>query len=155
MTWWRVGLTVAAWGVLTVSLWASDADPAVVVLGGAVAVVSASMFAGLDLARSAVGVKWPERDVGAGSVKDRDRRVSSFMSIASTTARLDSTHLHDTLVELIDDRLQAHHGIDRARAPEDANAVLTPTLQQLVARPRRRVAMPRELRQVLSDIEAL
>ncbi len=155
MTPWRVGSSVAVWVVLSASLWASGSNPAVLVLGGIVLVGSALIFVGLDLARSVSRVRWPQRITVDRPVQWRDDRVAKLVRDAKAEASSKSTHLHSILVELLDDRLAAHHNIDRVSDPELAASMLTPTLRRFVSGPHPRVARRRELQQVLSDIEAL
>ena len=57
--------------------------------------------------------------------------------------------------QLVDDRLLAHHHIDRVAQPQAADELLTPTLRRLLAGPRRQTATPRELQRIHTDIEAL
>lgn len=65
-----------------------------------------------------------------------------------------ATQLHTTLVRVIDDRLAAHHGIDRTTEPEQARAVLGSDLAAYVATPGPR-ASRRQLSDLLTRIEAL
>ncbi|MFV2039923.1 MAG: hypothetical protein ACC660_06740 [Acidimicrobiales bacterium] len=155
MTRRRVCVTAAVWIVLSVSLWASDSSPAVLVLGGIVAVIAASVYVTLDLAKAIVPVEWPTRQVASPSRRADKRRLSRLRSHVQYAAWTDSTYIHDTLVELVDDRLLAHHRVDRAASPEAAMSLLTPTLRRVVAGPYPQVAAPRELRRILSDIEVL
>jgi hypothetical protein len=69
--------------------------------------------------------------------------------------RAGSTELRTQLVSLVDDRLMAHHGIDRSSDPVRADAVLTPALRRLMSEPRSSGLGLRELRRIVTDIEAL
>lgn len=155
MTRRRVGLAVALWVALSASLWVTDASPAVLVLGAIVAVMTAVFFVMVDLVKGAVGVVWLQREAPLPTRHDRDPRVSGLVQDMNAWRRSESSQLHDTLVELVDDRLATHHAIDRTVAPEAAMAVLSPALRRLVAGPRLRNANARTLRRILSDIEAL
>ena len=66
-----------------------------------------------------------------------------------------SAELRGSLVDLVDDRLLAHHRIDRATDPAAAMEVLTPTLRQLVVVDRRPAVAVRQLDRIITDIEAL
>ena len=151
----RVGLTVAVWLALSALLWMTDASPAVFALGAIVAVLSAIFFVMLDLARSTVGVAWLQETEDRPTRYERDPRVTGLIKDATAAGRLDSSWLHVTLVELVDDRLATNHDIDRAVEPEAAMAVLTPELRRLVTGTQLRNANPRTLQRVLSEIEAL
>jgi hypothetical protein len=151
----RVLLALGVWAVLTTSLWASQSRPAVLVLGGIVAVVTASILVMLDLTHAVVRVEWTRRSRRPRSSRGDDPRVSSLRHQVHGAWWTGSTAISDTLVDLLDDRLLAHHRIDRASDPAAAMEALTPTLRRLVSGPRRQTAAVRELRQILTDIEAL
>jgi hypothetical protein len=148
-------VALGVWAVLVTSLWASQSRPAVLVLGGIVAVVTASILAMLDLAHAVVRVEWTRRSHRPGSGRGGDPRVSSLRHQVHGAWWTGSTAISDTLVDLVDDRLLAHHRIDRESHPAAAMEALTPTLRRLVSGPRRQTAAVRELRQILTDIEAL
>jgi len=65
-----------------------------------------------------------------------------------------AAQLHTTLVRVIDDRLSAHHGIDRTAHPEQAHAVLGTVLAAYAATPAARTSR-RQLSDLLTRIEAL
>jgi hypothetical protein len=50
-------------------------------------------------------------------------------------AHLVASQVHATLVAIADERLLAHHGIDRATDPEGARAVMDPNLASYLERP--------------------
>jgi len=143
--------TLLVWLLLVGSLWASDSNPAVLVLGGVTAVIASALFAAFDLGQTSAAVKWPQREPRL----DDDQRATRMRRDAYAAAASDSRRIHDTLVELVDDRLLSGHRIDRIANPEAAQAVLTPALARLVAGPRRVASAPRDLQRILSDIEAL
>ncbi len=155
MTRVRVVLVVGAWALLVLALWVSDARPAVLVLGGMVAAGATAIFVMLDLTDAIVEVEWTRRSRRQSDVRPTDPRVSQLRRKAQGAWWSGSTEIGDTLVELVDDRLLAHHHIDRATDPDAANAVLGPTLRTLVGGPRLKSASPRELNTILSEIEAL
>ncbi|MGB8859995.1 MAG: hypothetical protein WCC60_12100 [Ilumatobacteraceae bacterium] len=155
MTRRRVLVTMGSWATLVVSLWVSHSRPAVLVLGGLVAALAATVFVLIDLSSGISRMEWTRRSSAPGSSGVRDRRVESLHRQARGAWWTGSTQIDDTLVELVDDRLLAHHRIDRGADPGAAGEMLTPTLRRLVAGPRRQTAAVRELRQILTDIEAL
>lgn len=154
MTRTRLLATLGIWGVAVLSLWASDAEPAILILGGIVAAIAATAFAAFDLAVPVRAVKWPRRRSWTPQPTRVDQRAATLRRQAREAARRDTTELHDALIELVDDRLMVQHGIDRSQSSE-AGVVLSPALTRLVDGPRRRTATVRELHQIVSDIEEL
>jgi hypothetical protein len=150
----RVVLPVAAWLVLITMLWASDSRPAVAVLGGVVAVVAAGLVVVIDLGRSAAP-PWSPRTELPAARPGSDPRVSSLHRDIDGAEWTESTALHDSIVDLVDDRLRTGHGIDREADPDAADAVLSPALRDFVARPRRSDTSARRLDRVLTDLEEL
>jgi hypothetical protein len=151
----RLLSVVAGWAALSVALWVSDARPAVLVLGGVVAVIGAAVFIALDMADAVDEVEWTRRSRRQAIVRPADMRVSAIRRRAQGSWWSGASDIGDTLVDLIDDRLLANHRVDRAVDPAAASAVLTPALRALVDAPRRSSISPRELQQLLTDIEAL
>ncbi len=155
MTVRRVVVIVGMWVLLALALWASNARPAVLVVGGIVAAIGAVVFAMLDLADEVDEVEWTRKSRRQASTRRADPRVSSLRRKAQGTWWSSSSDLGDTLVELLDDRLLAHHRVDRADDPAAAAVLLSPALRSLVDAPRRTSMSPRELQELLVDIEAL
>lgn len=154
MTRWRIVGAVALWAVLVLALQASNAHPAALVLMGVVAAFVATLFVFVDLCTDIRSVEWTRRS----SVDDRpagDRRVESVRRQSRNAWWAGAGGINATLVELVDDRLLAHHHIDRATDPAAADRMLTPALRKLVAQQRGQTAGVRALRQILHDIEAL
>lgn len=155
MTRVRALVTLCAWLVLSVSLAATDARPAVLVLGGIVAVVAAVIVVMLDLSDAISRVEWTQRRHVYLSTRGSDPRVASLHRELYQARWFGSTELRDTLVGLVNDRLLAHRHIDATTDPAAAMEVLTPSLRGLVASPRRAGTSVRELHRILTDIEAL
>ncbi len=153
MTRRRVLTVTCVWGVLLALLWVSRSRPAVLVLGGVVAVASAVILVMVDFTRTITQVRWTKRTDQPHPTHDHDSRVSSLRHQVRGAWRTGSTQ--SVLVELLDDRLSAHHHIERSTNPAGADELLTPSLRRLVAGPRRQNATVRELRQILTEIEAL
>lgn len=155
MTLRRIVVTMCVWIVVLLSLWLSDSRPATLILGGIVAVAAAVVLVMADLAGTVSWVRWATRSDQPGSTRGTDRRVR-FLRHQVYRARLSgSMQISETLVELVDDRLVAHHHINRVTDPVNADQLLTPSLRRLVSGTRRQTATVRELRQILTDIEAL
>ncbi len=155
MSWRRLTIVVGGWLLLALALWVSNAKPAVFVLGGIVAVIGAGVYLLVDMADAVDEVEWSRRSRRQVFVRPADIRVSALRRKAQGSWWSGASDIGDTLVDLIDDRLLAHHHVDRTTDPAAAAAVLTPALQSLVAAPRRSSISARELQQLLTDIEAL
>ena len=154
MTRWRALVMVCVWMVLSVSLAASNARPAVLVLAGIVAVVSAVILVMFDLSNAVIRVGWTRQREVRRSTRGSDPRVNSLRTELYDSRWFGSAELRGTLVDLVDDRLLAHRHIDRATDPAAAMEVLTPTLRHLVAAQRPAVAV-RQLGRIITDIESL
>lgn len=145
---------VCAWLVLSVSLAATNAQPAVLVLAGIVAVVSAVILVMFDLSNAVIRVGWTRPRQVRRSTRGSDPRVSSLRTELYDARWFGSAELRGTLVDLVDDRLLAHRHIDRATDPAAAMEALTPILRHLVAAQRPAAAV-RQLGRIITDIESL
>jgi hypothetical protein len=154
VTRWRALVIVCVWLLLSVSLAASNARPAVLVLAGIVAAVSAVILVTVDLLSTVIRVGWTRPVQVRRSARGGDQRVSSLRTELHYARWYGSAELRGTLVDLVDDRLLAHRHIDRATDPAAAMEVLTPTLRHLVAAQRPAVAV-RQLGRIITDIESL
>ena len=154
MTRWRALVTVCVWLVVSVSLTASNARPAVLVLAGIVAVVSAVILVMVDLSNTVIRVGWTRPRQARRSTRGSDPRVNSLRTELYDARWFGSAELRGILVDLVDDRLLAHRHIDRATDPAAAMEALTPTLRHLVAAQRPAVAV-RQLGRIITDIESL
>jgi hypothetical protein len=150
----RALVTVCVWLVLSVSLAATNARPAVLVLAGIVAAVSAVILVMVDLLNTVIRVGWTRPGQVRRSIRGSDPRVNSLRTQLYDARWFGSAELSGTLVDLVDDRLLAHRHIDRATDPAAAMEVLTPTLRHLVAAQRPAVAV-RQLGRIITDIESL
>jgi hypothetical protein len=131
--------------------------PAVLALGAIVAAVAGVIAVVFDLADLPVPVDWSAvRDSGTSN-RGADPRVRTLRRQLLDERRLDLGHLHRTMVELVDDRLLAHHHIVRAADPAAAAAVLAPSLREVLASSPddRLLSDPRRLQRILTDLEAL
>ena len=154
MTLRRVLAIVIAWALLVLALWFSHSRPAVVVLGGIIAAIGATLFVALDLADVVSELEWTPNARHLPS-KRGDARVSWTRQKVQSARWSGSTEINDTLTELIDDRLLAHHHIDRAADPAAAAELLGPALRSFLDGRRRTAMTARELQRVLTEIEAL
>jgi hypothetical protein len=154
MTRWRALATVCVWLVVSVSLAATNARPAILVLAGIVAVISAVILVLVDLSNAIIQVEWTRPRQVRRSTRGSDPRVSSLRTQLYDARWFGSAELSGTLVDLVDDRLLAHRHIDRATDPAAAMEALTPTLRHLVSAQRPAVAV-RQLDRIITDIESL
>ncbi len=155
MTRRRALATVCVWLVISVSLAASNSRPAVLVLAGIVAVVSAVILVMIDLSNAVIRVEWTRPRQVRRSRPASDPRVSSLRTQLYDARWFGSADLRATLVDLVDDRLLAHRHIDRATHPAAAMEALTPTLRHLVTDHRRSAVAVRQLGRIITDIESL
>ncbi len=155
MTVRRLAIIVAVWALLVGALWVSDSQPAVLLLAGIVAALITALFVMIDFADSVEPVEWVQHLGSDGWVAGSDPRVRSIRRQLYGVRFTGSEEISQTLIELVDDRLLAHHQIDRFDDPSAATAILPPLLRRLVAGDRRSVGTMRGVRRVLTDIEAL
>ena len=156
MTPGRAVVIVCVWLGLIASLAAINARPAVLVLGSIVAIVAAVILVMSDLAKMVVRVEWiPPRRMPRSSSRGSDPRISSLRNQLYDARWFRSTGLRATLVDLVDDRLLAHHHIDRATDPAAAMQALTPALRQLVEGSRWPAVGVRQLGRIVAEIESL
>lgn len=139
---WRALLAAAVWLVLSVLLWAVGSEPAAVALAGIVAVIAALVVLLTDLVDVVVPVTWPRQEDDRREVRPPDRCLRPLRNQLDSARRFGSTEIHDTLVALVAQRA----------AP---GRPLPPSLAALVAGPPRPITSARELRQIITDIEAL
>lgn len=148
-------MVAATWILLSVSLLVTDSDPAVLVLGGIVAVASAFVFIVIDIGWPADTIDWNDGRRHQAMSVETNRRVAKLKRAARAAVSTNSIVIHATLVDLVDDRLLAGHQIDRSIDSAAADGLLTPTLRKLVADSARHTVSVRELQQILTDIEML
>jgi hypothetical protein len=154
VTRWRALAMACVWLALSVSLAATDAHPAVLVLAGIIAVVSVVIVAMLELSHAVIPVRWTRPGQVRRSTRGSDPRVSSLSTELHDARWFASAELRRTLIDLVDDRLMAKRHIDRATDPAAAMEVLSPSLRHLVAARRPAVAL-RQLSRIITDIESL
>ena len=151
----RVITITVSWLVVVFLLWVSDSQPAAFAVGGIVAAIATIIYVTFDVVAEPVRVDWGGNDRPPPPPPSADPRVVDLRRQVQAAWRADSTRVADTLVALVDDRLSAHHGIDRAANPDAAAQLLSPALRHLISPTRRPAITPRELNRILTDIEAL
>jgi hypothetical protein len=154
VTRYRLGITVAVWTVLVGALLASDSQPHAVVLAGIVGVIAAVGFVAFDLIRATTAVAWARAPLPLPLSVD-DEAVSFLAHQIRAAHRSPSTMLRDTLVDLVDDRLLDHHGLDRAGQPAATSAALSPMLMRLADQRSIRLSSVTELNALLTEIESI
>jgi hypothetical protein len=151
----RMLVVVGVWLVVVAALRLSNVSPTLVLLGGVVVAFSAVVFIGRDLFWAARTVVWTRHTPVDRFSRRNDPRVSQLRRQFTGDHWRGTSAMNDTLLDLVDDRLAVHHGIDRAHDPGEADSMLTPALRKLVTQPERAIASARELRRIVNDIEAL
>jgi hypothetical protein len=147
--------TAAVWLVLSILLAIGGTRPAVVVIAGIVAAVAALMFVMVDLSHAVTSHDWHRRARGPRFEPGSDRWGLKVRQQLNRAERFGSTELSDVLVRVVDDRLLAHHSIDRAHDEAAAHRALTPGLRRLVDETPYRITGLRDLDRLVTDIEAL
>jgi hypothetical protein len=146
------------WIVVSVGMAAMRMDPSPVLIAGIVGVVVAALWLLLDVSDVAPPISW-----GAGYGPDRlrkggDVRVRTLHGQLLHGRQLDDGRaLHGVLVDLVDDRLLAEHGIDRTSEPQRAAAALGPLLTDFVTNPpsAKRLGDVAFLASIVEQIESL
>lgn len=157
MTRARAGAVLLIWSAIVAVMTGLEMRPAVLVLGAIAAAAVGVIAVVFDLAELPTPVDWSAvRDSGTSN-RGADPRVRTLRRQLLDERRLDLGHLHRTMVELIDDRLLAHHHIERATDPAAAGAVLAPSLREVLASSPddRLLGDPHRLQRILTDLEAL
>lgn len=154
MTWFRLGFTLVVWAIAVVALLGSEAEPHVLVLAGTIGVVATAGFVASDVVRSGAPVMWA-RSPQPFAAGGKDDAVMAIAVNIRSSNRASGTVLRDALVSLVDQRLLDRHGIDRARQPAAASAVLPGRLQTLIEQRRLRLSKVDDVQTILDEIEAL
>jgi hypothetical protein len=136
------------------SLWVTDARPAVLALAGIVAAAAALALSVIDVARDIGDSGWP-RKRASNRPTEGDQWVRQLRSQMTGARQTGSTVLRDRLVFLLDARLSVPLDIDRHAPPMFSERAQTPTLRDLRTGSPRRLGSLRTLEQIINDIEAL
>ena len=135
-SWTRRAVTVfVIWVVVYAVSAAADTDPQPVLLAALIVLLASVLWLATDLADHVVPAKWETWTMSLRSRRGADVRVGVLQRALSDVAtRQDVDRLHPVLVALVDDRLAAHHGIDRTTDASRAATVLGPELSDFVRR---------------------
>lgn len=154
----RIVAAAVAWFVVSLGMAALQMDPSPVLLAGIAAVLLTALCLLLDVSDLAGAASWEGAYQPERLRKGDDVRVRVLQGQLLHGRGLDDRHaLHALLVDLIDDRLLAERGIDRAAEPQRAATLLGPTLANFVSTPPspRRLGDPAFLASIIDQIESL
>ncbi len=155
MTRWRIIITTVAWLLLWGALQLTDSRPDPLLLAGIVTAIAVILVVLRDMIELVAPVEWVSPYEVGSSLRGRDTRVDTLRRQLDGAPWLSRQSIGDVLVELIDDRLLAHHGIDRYERPDAAAALLSRRLRRVVAEPGRSAPILRDIDRIIDDIEAL
>ena len=155
MTRRRLVIAIALWVLLSLELVRSNAQPAFLVLAAIMALVATALSLAFDLAKDIVAADWPTPGGQPPVDTSLQKRADTLRALASGAAGGYTTTLHDSLVDLVDDRLLANHGIDRRTNPQGAELILPDSLLRLIDGPDRSTSSANQLSRLLNDIEEL
>lgn len=157
---WRVRATTigSIWAlVFAVMAWL-EMGPRPVLLAGIAAALAAGLWLMLDVSDIAAPAAWAAAYDTGGTRRGADSRLRLLhRQIQHAPSHDEGRVLHRLLVDLIDDRLLAEHGIDRAVEPARAAAELGADLAAFVTvlPSARQLSNPAFLSSILTRIEAL
>lgn len=155
MTKVRIAITATVFLLLWGSLQLADARPDPLLLGGIVAVIAVGIVVLRDLIEAVAPVEWVSPYEVGPNRRGRDARVDTLRRQLDGIPWLSRQSIGEALVDLIDDRLLAHHGIDRYERPDAAAALLSRRLRRVVDDPGRSAPILRDIDRIIDDIEAL
>jgi len=154
----RVAFVAVTWAVLFAITAAAQTDPEPFLLASLIVGACAVIWLAVDLSDLAERAQWSTYALSGGRRRGADARVGVLQrALVDVATRDDRERLHSVLVGLIDDRLAAHHGIDRAAEPARAEEILGDELSRFIAAPPKPVYFgnPVYLSRILTDIEHL
>lgn len=145
----RIALGVAVWFVLCAVALFLDAHPRPALLAIAVAAAGAALLLFLDVQTPPVSWTLHDDEPIRARGEDAGMMLLSHLLSEQLYARQPGDRLRSHLLELVDSRLLAHHGVSRIADPERAAALMGPELAQFVT------AAPPYPRMTLSRIALL
>jgi hypothetical protein len=154
----RVAFVIGAWMLVFGISAAAQTDPEPVALAAVILVASAVVWLATDLSELAERGEWSTYALASGRRRGGDARVNVLQrALVDIATREDAARIHPVLVELIDDRLAAHHGLDRTTDPELAAAILGDDLVAFIETPPISVYLgnPNYLSRIITHIEQL
>lgn len=131
----RIALGVAVWFLLCAGGLGLHAHPQPALLALAVAATGGVLLLALDVSGRTPPVGWVLRADEPARARGEDARLALLQRLVNShlDARMPSTQLRGHLLELLDRRLVAHHGVSRLADPARASALMTPELAAFAA----------------------
>jgi hypothetical protein len=154
----RLGGAFAVWAVVDAVSAAAGTDPQPLLLAALILIVGSIVWLATDLVDHAAPARWATASMSSRGRRAGDVRVGVLQrALADVATRQDVEQLHPLLVELVDDRLAARHGVDRRLDPTRAAAILGGELSDFVTTPPPPVRLgdARYLSHIVSGIERL
>ena len=154
----RIAVVVSCWLLVVIAMAALQMGPRPVLIAGLAAAVASALWLLTDLADVAEPTSWTAAFDPGRLPRGADLRIRALQGqLAHGPSMDDGRALHRLLVDLIDDRLVADHGIDRALEPDRAAVALGPTLAAFVVAPpsSRQLRDPSFLSSIITLIESL
>ena len=132
----RAGAVVGVWLVVYSISAAAGTGPQPLLLAALLFAVASVLWLANDLSEHVAPARWNTSSGTTTRQRGADVRVGVLQrALEDVAKRQDVAHLHPLLVDLVDDRLLAHHGVDRGRDPRSARAVLGDELADFVETP--------------------
>ncbi|HET7356149.1 MAG TPA: hypothetical protein VFJ09_05680 [Nocardioidaceae bacterium] len=152
----RVAFAVAIWFLLCAAGLFLDAHPRPALLALAVAATGVALLLFLDVQTPPVSWTLQSDEPVRARGEDPGLVLLSHLVSEQLYAREPGARLRRHLVEIVDRRLLAHHGISRIADPERAAALMGPALAQFVtAAPPYPRMTPSRIAQLADRIEEL
>ena len=155
----RIAVAASLWAAICLVAALIGSRPRPLVLAAAVLGCATVAWLAADLAARTELVAWDAGYEPWQRVRGDDMRVRRLLHLLQDTAHPDTftRELHPLLVELVDDRLDTHYGVDRREHPAAARQLLGEDLLGFVTSPPPASATgdPRYLSMILSRIESL
>jgi hypothetical protein len=154
----RAAFVAGAWVLVFGVSAAAQTDPEPIALAAVILVASAVVWLATDLSELAERAEWRTYSLANGRRRGADARVNVLQrALVDIATRDDAARIHPVLVELIDDRLAAHHGVDRSAEPDRAAEILGDDLVAFIETPPIPVYLgnPRYLARIITHIEQL
>jgi hypothetical protein len=145
---WRARAITSAigWALIVALMSWLQMGPRPVLLAGIAAAIATALWLMLDLSDVAAPAAWGAASHTGGTRRGADSRLRLLhRQIEHAPSHDEGRVLHRLLVDLVDDRLLAEHGIDRTVEPDRATT----------APSARRLGNPAFLSSILTRIEAL
>jgi hypothetical protein len=155
---WRIRvIAVVIIGVsIEAAMVVAGMGPRVLIIAALVLVVSLTLYLALDLGDVVALAEWPSTVQTPRTHDGVEWRVGTLRMLLNERRRDGANaRLNDLLVALIDDHLEAEHGVDRRRDPGRASAIIGPELAAFVTQPPSTRSQPAQIARIVTLIEEL